>query len=399
MLIVNRRRFLQTGTLASAAMLVPKFLKAFERNALPEGNKVLVIIQLSGGNDGLNTVIPYRNDVYYASRPVLGIKREAALAMNDELGLHPGLTGLKALYDNGDLGVLNSVGYPNPDRSHFRSMDIWQSGSDADRIITTGWVGRYLDAQCSGCAHPTQAIEVDDTLSLALKGDKLRGLAASDPQRLFASSHDAYFNAIMKNHAVQDDHENVDYLYKTLAETMSSADYIYKQSKIYRSAENYPNSPFGKGMKTIAELIISNINTRVFYISLGSFDTHVNQQPQQERLFKQLGDGLETFVNDLKKNNRFQDVMVMTFSEFGRRVAQNASQGTDHGTANCMFLASGGLKQQGILNAAPDLTDLDQGDLKYKVDFKNVYATMLKAWLNTDEGKILGGRHDYLGFI
>src|SRR5690348_7793822 len=175
MLIVNRRRFLQTGSLASAALLVPKFLKAFERQLLPGGNKVLVIIQLSGGNDGLNTVIPYRNDIYYSMRPLLGIKREAALAMNDELGLHPALSGLKALYDNGDMGVLNCVGYPNPDRSHFRSMDIWQTGSDSDQIITTGWVGRYLDAQCSGCAKPTQAIEVDDTLSLALKGDKLRG--------------------------------------------------------------------------------------------------------------------------------------------------------------------------------------------------------------------------------
>lgn len=399
MLIVNRRRFLQTGSLASAALLVPKFLKAFERQLLPGGNKVLVIIQLSGGNDGLNTVIPYRNDIYYSMRPLLGIKREAALAMNDELGLHPALSGLKALYDNGDMGVLNCVGYPNPDRSHFRSMDIWQTGSDSDQIITTGWVGRYLDAQCSGCAKPTQAIEVDDTLSLALKGDKLRGLAANDPQRLFASSHDAYFSAIMKNHAAEDDHENVDYLYKTLSETMSSADYIYKQSKIYKSAETYPNSEFGKGMKTIAELIISNINTKVFYISLGSFDTHVNQQPQQERLFRQLGDGLNVFVNDLKKNNRFQDVAVMTFSEFGRRVSQNASQGTDHGTANCMFLVSGGLKRQGVLNAAPDLSDLDQGDLKYKVDFKDVYATMLKKWLDTDEGKILGGQHQYLDFM
>ncbi len=152
-------------------------------------------------------------------------------------------------------------------------------------------------------------------------------------------------------------------------------------------------------MKTIAELIISNINTKVFYISLGSFDTHVNQQPQQERLFKQLGDGLNVFVNDLKKNNRFQDVAVMTFSEFGRRVSQNASQGTDHGTANCMFLVSGGLKRQGVLNAAPDLSDLDQGDLKYKVDFKDVYATMLKKWLDTDEGKILGGQHQYLDFM
>lgn len=400
MLIINRRRFLQVGSLASAAALMPKFLKAFERKSLLSENKNLVIIQLSGGNDGLNTVIPYRNDLYYKARPVLGIRRENALGMTDELGLHPALKGLKSLYDDGSLAVLNSVGYPNPDRSHFRSMDIWQTASDADKVITTGWIGRYLDAQCSGCGKPTQAIEVDDTLSLALKGERARGLAVPDPQRLYASAHDSYFRMLQKAHPAEEDaHGNVDYLYKTLAETMSSADYIYKESKIYKSAATYPNSEFGKGMKTIAELIISGCETRVYYISLGSFDTHVNQQPQQQRLFTELGNALQVFVDDLKKNNRFDDVMVMTFSEFGRRVGQNASGGTDHGTANCMFLASGSLKKKGVINETPDLTDLDQGDLKYQVDFRDVYATLLHKWLDTDDREILSARHDYLDFI
>lgn len=404
MLIINRRKFLQAGSLASASLMMPKFLKAFEKRKLEADDKILVVVQLSGGNDGLNTVIPYRNDIYYKVRPELGIRRSDALALNDELGIHPALKGLKSLYDDGALGVLNNVGYPNPDRSHFRSMDIWQTASGSDKVLSTGWLGRYLDAQCDGCGHTTQAIEVDDTLSLALKGEKKRGIAAADPRRLYASAHDSLFKSLVHDHPANDDAHNVDYLYKTLAETMSSAEYLYKKSKIYKSNAAYPNSEFGKGLKTIAELIISGCDTRVYYISLGSFDTHVNQHPQQQRLFTQLGDGLKVFTDDLKKNHRFDKVMVATFSEFGRRVAQNASGGTDHGTANCMFLVSGGMKKQGILNAAPDLNHLDQrnpelGDLIYQEDFRDVYATLLHRWLKTDDKTILGESHQYLDFV
>lgn len=400
MLILNRRKFIQLGSLASAATLIPKFMKGLERQLLPEGSRVLVVLQLSGGNDGLNTVIPYRNDIYYAMRPTLGIRREEALVLNDELGIHPALKGLKALYDEGALGVLNNVGYPNPDRSHFRSMDIWQTASDSNQYILTGWIGRYLDAQCPSCNKPTLALEVDDTLSLALKGERVKGIALKDPQRLYGSAHDLYFKELLQqHHPLADSHSNVDYLYKTMAETLSSADYIHRQSKTYQSAEQYPNTDLGRSMKLIAELIVSNINTRVYYVSLGSFDTHVAQQGQQRRLFEQLSEAVQVFVKDLKKNNRFQDVMLITFSEFGRRVGQNASGGTDHGTANCMFFVSGALKKQGVLNEPPDLADLDQGDLKYKIDFKNVYATLLNKWLQTDDKNILGKQYELLSFI
>ncbi|MGX5818537.1 DUF1501 domain-containing protein [Chitinophaga lutea] len=399
-MIVNRRRFLQVGSLASASLMLPKFLKAMEQgNLVPPGNKVLVVVQLSGGNDGLNTVIPYRNDIYYKMRPTLGIKRDAALSLNDELGIHPALKSLKALYDDGSMGVLNSVGYPNPDRSHFRSMDIWQSASDSRDYWGTGWLGRYLDAQCKGCDKPTQALEIDDTLSLALKGDAVKGLALTDPQRLFGASNDRYFKELLAKQQHDKDHESVDYLYKTMAETISSAAYIQQQFRTFKSKEPYPNSELGKNMKTIAELIMTDINTSVYYVSHGSFDTHVNQQGQQQRLFEQLGDALQSFTNDLKKNNRFQDVLVMTFSEFGRRVGQNASGGTDHGTANNMFLIGGGLKQQGVLNDGPDLGNLKEGDLQYKVDFKSVYATVLKKWLGADDQSILKQQYDYLSFI
>lgn len=399
-MLLKRKQFLQIGSLATASMMLPKFMKAFEApQMVPPGNKVMVILQLSGGNDGLNTVIPVRNDIYYKVRPKLGISRENALQLTDEAGLHPALTGFKDLYDNGSLGILNNVGYPNPDRSHFRSMDIWHSASDSDKFVDTGWLGRYLDAQCAGCDKPTQALELDDMLSMAMKGEQVKGLAMKDPRRLFNTSNEKFFREVIKNH--QDDHNEqpVDYLYKTMAETMSSADYIFKQSKVHPTSTVYPATDIGNSFKTIASLIFSDINTKVYYLSLGSFDTHVGQDGQQRRLFTEMNAAISAFVKDMQQNNRFQDVMLMTFSEFGRRVAQNASGGTDHGTANNMFFISGGLKQKGLLNAMPDLNNLKNGDLQHTVDFKNVYATLLNKWLGADDRKILGKELSYLDFV
>ena len=193
--------------------------------------------------------------------------------------------------------------------------------------------------------------------------------------------------------------ETVDYLYKTMSDTLSSADYIFQQSKLHPTGQTYPGTELGRDLKTIAALIMSDINTKVYYVSLGSFDTHVNQEAQQKRLFTELNDAVKAFTTDLKNNNRFQDVLMMTFSEFGRRVSQNASNGTDHGTANNMFFISGGLKQKGMLNAMPDLADLNEGDLKHTVDFKNVYATVLKKWLAADDKMILGQQVEYMNFI
>ena len=402
-MLLKRRGFFQAGSLATASFLLPKFLKAFERpSVIPPGNKVLVVLQLSGGNDGLNTVIPVHNDIYYRSRPRLGIEKTGAALITDEVGLHPALTGLKGLYDDGSLGILNSVGYPNPDRSHFRSMDIWQTASDSKEFLQTGWLGRYLDARCSGCEKPTQALEIDDVVSLALKGEQIKGIALKDPRRLYEASHEGYIRELSAQHASLRSgggERPVDYLYKTMAETISGADYIYDQSRLRPSSASYPNTELGKNLHTIASLIFSDINTQVYYLSLGSFDTHVNQAAQQQRLFKELNDALGSFVSDLKANHRFEDTLLLTFSEFGRRVAQNASGGTDHGTANNMFLVSGGLKQKGLINGLPDLNDLSEGDLKYRVDFKDIYATVLNKWLGADDKTILGRQSSYLDFI
>jgi uncharacterized protein (DUF1501 family) len=353
------------------------------------GQKIVVVIQLSGGNDGLNTIIPVRNDIYYRLRPKLGIARQNSLSLNDETGLNPNLPFFKELYDGGNLAILNNVGYPNPDRSHFRSMDIWHTASDSRSYLNTGWLGRYLDAQCAGCPHPTQILELDDMLSLALKGEHFNGIASKDPRRLFTTSSQHYLQKLVEH---PHEHEPVvDYLYKTLADTLHSADYLFKESRRKPSTATYPNTELGKSLQTIASLSFSEVNTRVYYVTLGSFDTHINQEAQQKRLFTELNDAVGAFVKDLKANGQFNNLLLFTFSEFGRRVNQNASGGTDHGTANNMFFISGALKKKGLINTMPDLADLDNNDLKYAVDFRQVYQMVLKDWLQTDARQILGG--------
>ncbi|MFM9909405.1 MAG: DUF1501 domain-containing protein [Chitinophagaceae bacterium] len=399
-MLIKRRNFLQIGSLATTTLLLPKFLKAFEQPAwVPPGNRVLVVLQLSGGNDGLNTVIPIRNDIYYKLRPKLGITKDKALRLTDETGLNAALSELKGLYEEGNLSILNNVGYPNPDRSHFRSMDIWQSASNSNEYLNTGWLGRYLDAQCQGCEKPTQALEIDDILSMALKGEQAKAIAMKDPKRLFNTANEQFFKDIIASHKDEAGEQPIDYLYKTMAETLSSADYIFKQSKLKPSRAIYPSTELGKSFQTISSLIQSDINTKVYYVSLGSFDTHVAQEFQQKRLFTEMNNAIASFVKDLKAANRFNDVLLTTFSEFGRRVAQNASGGTDHGTANNMFFIGGGLKQKGVLNAMPDLSNLNEGDIKHSVDFKDVYATILKNWLGADDKKILNKSSTYLSFI
>ncbi|MEM6799973.1 MAG: DUF1501 domain-containing protein [Bacteroidota bacterium] len=399
----NRRDFLKISSLASASLLIPNFLKKTNQLSLGQTNtgKILVVVQLSGGNDGLNTVVPFRNDIYYENRPRLGLERSEILEMNDEQGLHPALEGLMGLYDEGALSVVNSVGYPNPNRSHFRSMDIWQSASRSDQYLQSGWIGRYLDTACNnGHISPHKAMELSDSLSLALRGDQLKGLATQNPKTLFQATRDPYIQVLAKQEEKKDDdHPNLDYLHKTLVEASSSAAYLHEKSKIYKSWASYPSNKLGKRLKTIAELIISGSETQVYYVSHSGFDTHVNQKGQQARLLEQYDKGIFAFVQDLKKNDRFKDVCIMTFSEFGRRVKQNAGGGTDHGTANNLFLIGGELKKPGIVNKAPNLQDLDKGDLKFEIDFRRIYADLLNDWLEVDAHQVLGDTFAKLGLV
>ncbi len=399
---ISRKNFLKLTALASGSMLIPEFLHGLGKSVvspLSETGKSLVIIQLSGGNDGLNTFIPFQNDLYYQLRPSLSYPKSSVLKVTPEMGLNPAMSAMQALYDRGDLCVINNIGYPNPDHSHFRSMDIWTTASGSDQYLDTGWLGRYLDSQCHPCSDPHHAIEVDDTLSTALKGMHSKGLAISNPDRLYRVTRDPFIRDLGNMQPESKQNPTKSYLYKTLAETSMSVGYVYEKSKIFKSTASYPSNRFGNDLKLIAELICSGSETKVYYVSLSGFDTHARQKQVHERLLTTLSVGLSAMVGDLKKNNRFNDTLVMAFSEFGRRVRQNGSEGTDHGEANNLFLLSGALKQKGFINAMPDLANLALYNLKYQVDFRSVYATVLNKWLKADDEKIIGSTFDKLKFI
>lgn len=389
---MKRRDFLKNTALASGTLLIPSFLKPLELLAADKiGFKRLVVIQLSGGNDGLNTIVPFGDDIYYQKRPGLGIDKKEVIKLNELQGFNPALQPLREIYDQGWMTILNSVGYPNPDRSHFRSMDIWHTASRADEYLSTGWIGRYLDSNCTTCGSPHTAIEVDDALSLALKGQTHKGIAVRNSEQLYRTTREPFFKDVVddaKQSMLSED--NLGYLYKTMIETYSSAKYINDTAKLYKNTAVYPISEFANELKTIATFINSGLNTKIYYVSLSGFDTHIAQRGQQARLFKIYADGVAAFIKDLKANQHLDDTLIMTFSEFGRRVSQNASGGTDHGTANNLFLFGGKLNKPGFYNQSPNLKDLDNGDLKYQIDFRDVYATILKNWLETKNTSIIG---------
>ena len=396
---MERRKFLKQNVLASSLFFVPSFVKAFE-NAIKDslGFKKLVIVQLSGGNDGLNTIIPYTNDIYYKSRPNIAISKNDCIKITDEFGINKNLAPLKNLYDKGYLSVINNVGYPNPIRSHFRSTDIWHTASDSNQYLNTGWLGRYIDIYGK---KPYSGIELDDSLSLIMKGDVLKGIATKNPTSLYNNTKTPYFKKVLDSQRdVHLSEHNLGYLYKTMIEAKSSAKYIFETSKTYNSNLTYPNNPFGKQLKTTAQFINSRLESKVFYVSMGGFDTHVRQEKKQNKLLQTYSEAMDVFVKDLEQKDTFKDTLILTFSEFGRRVKQNAASGTDHGAANNVFIIGKNLKKQGFYNEAPNLIDLDKnGDIKYTVDFRSIYATILDQWLEVDDATILNKSYSKLGFI
>ena len=396
---MKRREFIRQSSLTSSLFMVPNFLKAFESiPAASLGFKKLVMIQLSGGNDGLNTIVPYRNDIYYKNRPGIALSSDDLIKANDEIGFHKNLAPLKNLYDRGYLSILNNVGYPNPNRSHFRSTDIWHTASDSNEYLDTGWVGRYIDTYGK---NPHSGIELDDSLSLMLKGENINGIATKNPAVLFRNMQTPYFKKVLEYQS--DTHlseHNLGYLYKTMIEAESSAKYIYETSKTYSSKLEYPNNPFGKQLKTTAQFINSGIESKIYYVSMPGFDTHAGQGNKQKRLLKTYADSMEVFIRDLEKNDTFKDTLVVTFSEFGRRVKQNAAGGTDHGTANNVFVIGKNLNKTGFYNEAPNLSNLDaNGDLIHSIDFRSIYATILDKWLDVNDQSILKKSFDKLDFI
>lgn len=389
---MKRRDFIKkTGVITAGSLLIPSFLKAnMFSDKLLLNNKRLVVIQLSGGNDGLNAVVPYGLDEYYQNRTAIGIAEKELLKIGDKFGFHPQLKGLHDLHENGLLSIINSVGYPNPNRSHFRSMDIWHTASDSNEYLQTGWLGRYLD---NNCEHAYEGIEIGGSLSLAMSGHHHSGIALTNPQAFYDTIHSDFFNEL--GDPVTENGE-LNYLYKVFNDTKNSAEYIYDQYKLKTNETEYQGR-FAQQLKQIATLIKSDIQTPVFYTQLGGFDTHVNQAPNQNRLFEQLNSGVTTFVDDLKKDDLLKDTTIVIFSEFGRRLKENASRGTDHGAANVMFVIDTELDKKAHSYNNIDLSDLENGDPKYKVDFRSVYQEVLSNTLGVNAEKVLGKRFDEMG--
>ncbi|PQJ30752.1 twin-arginine translocation pathway signal [Nonlabens arenilitoris] len=396
---MQRRDFLKRSALASSAIMIPSFMRAFENTpAHISGFKKLVVIQLSGGNDGLNTIVPYRNDIYYSIRPQIAIPKNKILKATDDLGFNEHLAPLKELYDKGYLSIINNVGYPNPNRSHFRSTDIWHTASDATQYLESGWLGRYIEKVGT---HSHLGIEVDESLSMILKGENRNGIATQNAALFRRNMEQPFFDEVL--HQQTDSHlseHNLGYLYKTMLAAKSSARYLHEKTRIYESKQEYPSNPFAKQLKTTAQFINSGVETQVYYVSMGGFDTHVNQQNSQGKLLKTYSDAMSSFIKDLEKNDTFKDTLVMTFSEFGRRVAQNASNGTDHGTANQVYIIGKNLKNAGFYNPAANLSQLDDnGDLKFEIDFRTVYATILDRWMDIDDATVLNKEFSKLDFV
>jgi uncharacterized protein (DUF1501 family) len=385
-----------------------------------DGN-ILVVLQLAGGNDGLNTVIPLGNDEYRKSRPTIGVPEASILKLDPQTGLHPSLSGLASAFQEGHLAVVQGVGYPNPNRSHFRSTEIWATAVDSNKSSNTGWIGRYFDNACSGC---------DASVGIAMASQMPQALTASVPKGVLyqggggggkkknKKSGGAKAEADGSMMMEEDDDAGqaggsigmlngpgnlgklsaLDFLERTEMDAKVSQQEIAQASGKAKNSVPYPGTRLGQNFAMVSRLIAGGMPTRIYYLSLGGFDTHTQQAGAHERLLKEMGDAVAAFLSDLKAQGNLGRVSLMTFSEFGRRVKENASGGTDHGAAAPMFLAGGEIKS-GLLGQMPSLApqDLFDGDVKYNTDFRSVYATVLEKHLGVKSAGILRTQFPLLG--
>jgi uncharacterized protein (DUF1501 family) len=400
---LNRRKFLIAGAGVGAAGLLtgvvaitlPDMLTAARQRPLPVGSGILVIVTLYGGNDGINTVIPYTNNAYHDARPDLAYAPEEVLPLDGQLALNPALAGLAALWRGRRLAIVRGVGYPNPDRSHFRSMDIWQTASPKDPV-PTGWIGRWLD---SGGDDPLRAVNIGAVLPLMSIGEKQVASALSDTIPRIPGEIAATLSALS-----EDDPRDT--------AAMSAVRRAYRASKITEpefgrvvkgidptaASETADEDSLEAQLDLVARCVKAAVPTRVYMVSLGGFDTHADERGTQEELLKTVDEALTPFLRQMRTNTYGKKLVVMMYSEFGRRVAANASQGTDHGAAGPVFLAGAPVKG-GFYGDEPSLTDLNDGDLKITTDFRDVYHELLSHTLGSDPIPSVGpGRRD-IGFL
>ncbi|MEP7249316.1 MAG: DUF1501 domain-containing protein [Spartobacteria bacterium] len=430
----TRRKFLRTSILgAAASWTLPIFLEKtfFTLDAMAadsatqittgKDGTILVVLQLAGGNDGLNTVIPFADDAYHSARPVLALPGNKILRLNAYAGLNPKLTGLKSLFDDGHLAVVQGVGYPNPNRSHFRSTEIWQTAADANQVESEGWLGRYFDSCCGG-SDPTVGVAIGGAAPQAFTARTPTGVVFSRPAQFRIKSDGAgmsdeeiFFRQLNQPEEgglaapeggsigaipgrTESNLSASDFLQRTALDAQISSDKILAIARKAKSKVPYPHTRLASNLNVIARMIGGGLTTRVYYASQGGFDTHAGQINAHDRLMTELNDALTAFVADLKAQGNFERVVLITFSEFGRRVQENANGGTDHGAAAPMFVLGGKVKP-GLFGKYPSLTDLDSGDLKFNTDFRSVYATVLEDWLHAPSEKVLGRKFPTLPLV
>jgi uncharacterized protein (DUF1501 family) len=395
-------------SVVSLSGTIPAFLTRFAYADTPStmptsSDNILVVVQLSGGNDGLNCVVPVGNDSYLKARPVIGIK-DRLLKLDDSLALNPGMTAFKEMFDAGQLAVINGCGYPQPNRSHFRSMEIWQTASP-DGHEGSGWLGHYIDHCCRG-TNPLQAVNIGSQLPRALVADsapvpsinsldefavRVDGSAAQPDQK-------AEQAMIRQLNSLHDASPALQFLARQSTNAIVSSEEIRRLS----SSGYKPDAQYAPGLgfqlRLIAQIINANLGTKLFYTEVGGFDTHSNQVQQHEQLLGRVAAAISAFHKDLNAKGFGKKVTVMCFSEFGRRVSQNDSNGTDHGAPGPMFVSGGSVKG-GLYGAYPSLTELEDGDLKYTTDFRRVYSTLLDKWLNADSTTVLQNRFEGMEFL
>jgi uncharacterized protein (DUF1501 family) len=406
---VKRNRFLlgAVSGLSVVASLDTFFAKALAAPAVPglpggADERILVVINMQGGNDGLNTLVPFGAQQYYRYRPTLGIAPGDVLHLSDRVGFNPALRSLKALYDAGQVAVVQGAGYPRPDHSHFRSTEIWQTAAP-DRYETTGWLGRYLDGANLPRENLFNAVAIAQVL----------------PEALIARSMDVPAIPQVRGYGLQSDRMPAERAgFASVARDARlpfGSPYLAKVAEIedhaergaaelpkllagYKTDASYPATPLGRSLALAAQIAGSRLGTRVLYVQHGSFDTHVSQKATQDRLLQEMCDAIAAFYADLAAHGNDKRVLTMTFSEFGRRVAENANRGTDHGEAAPMFLIGGGVKG-GLYGEYPSLDDLDNGDLRYSVDFRSVYATIVEKWFGIPSRAVVEGTFPTMGML
>jgi uncharacterized protein (DUF1501 family) len=416
---MTRREFIQKGlTMVAIGATAPSFLtrtalamsnpfdiaQVTSRPGVPDDN-ILVMIQMGGGNDGLNTVVPFADDAYYRARPRLAIPRGEVLRVADTLGFHPRMARLKDLLDRGTMAVIQGVGYPNPSRSHFKSMEIWHTADPEGRAMRVGWIGRYFDSKCPTCEQPTVGVNIGSTMPLAMRSEAGQGVTLENPDTfqwmpsldgVGAREEQELFKIL--NAPAPNEPGTIDFLRHTAMNAVVSSERVRDAIRQYRGGIEYPNHRFAFSLRLIAQMIAGRLPTKVYYAHMTGFDTHAGQQGVHDALLEQLSTGVDAFFRDLEAQGNAERVLVVAFSEFGRRVAENGSNGTDHGTAAPMFVFGRRIRP-GFHARQPSLTDLADGDLKHHVDFRSVYATVLDKWLGTDPARILGSDFERVPFL